>query len=173
MVGPGVKGRPQACVTCSRRKKRCDLQRPSCGQCRKSCIPCGGYNRGPKRSNAGNSGASTSNSNTTGNDVEIAPFYGVAGAPLYMQDASPPFVDPLRVSSYPAPETDHQFMTAPPSLYLYSSRIQHQMLILSTCLRRQPSLHCLPRQFLLHWKALRIQPRPRSLRLLQPQISFP
>lgn len=39
----GVKGRPQACVTCRRRKKGCDLVRPSCGQCRKACIPCGGY----------------------------------------------------------------------------------------------------------------------------------
>ncbi|CRL18413.1 unnamed protein product [Penicillium camemberti] len=34
----GVAGRSKACRTCRRRKKG-----PSCGQCRKSCIPCEGY----------------------------------------------------------------------------------------------------------------------------------
>ncbi|CAG9996162.1 unnamed protein product [Clonostachys byssicola] len=39
----GVRGRSKACSTCRRRKKGCDLQQPSCGQCRKAAIPCGGY----------------------------------------------------------------------------------------------------------------------------------
>ncbi|PTU23858.1 hypothetical protein P175DRAFT_0527312 [Aspergillus ochraceoroseus IBT 24754] len=41
----GVPGRSKACVTCLRRKKRCDLQKPRCGPCRKACIECGGYYR--------------------------------------------------------------------------------------------------------------------------------
>ncbi|KAL3443145.1 hypothetical protein BJX65DRAFT_312166 [Aspergillus insuetus] len=41
----GVPGKSKGCNTCRRRKKRCDLQRPSCGQCRKSAIPCDGYTR--------------------------------------------------------------------------------------------------------------------------------
>ncbi|KAE8381732.1 hypothetical protein BDV26DRAFT_254978 [Aspergillus bertholletiae] len=40
-----IKDRPTACLTCLKRKKGCDRQKPSCGQCRKSCIPCLGYNR--------------------------------------------------------------------------------------------------------------------------------
>ncbi|CAI7567256.1 unnamed protein product [Penicillium glandicola] len=42
----GVPGRSKACRTCRRRKKGCDLQQPSCGQCRKACIPCEGYAEG-------------------------------------------------------------------------------------------------------------------------------
>ncbi|KAJ5373090.1 hypothetical protein N7517_005096 [Penicillium concentricum] len=42
----GVPGRSKACRTCRRRKKGCDLQQPSCGQCRKSSIPCEGYAEG-------------------------------------------------------------------------------------------------------------------------------
>ncbi|EFQ98243.1 hypothetical protein MGYG_01278 [Nannizzia gypsea CBS 118893] len=33
------------CNTCRRRKKGCDMQRPSCGQCKKLGISCGGYGR--------------------------------------------------------------------------------------------------------------------------------
>ncbi|KAJ0423215.1 hypothetical protein BJY00DRAFT_310343 [Aspergillus carlsbadensis] len=41
----GVPGKSKGCNTCRRRKKGCDFQRPSCGQCRKSAIPCAGYSR--------------------------------------------------------------------------------------------------------------------------------
>ncbi|KAL2859299.1 hypothetical protein BJX68DRAFT_261739 [Aspergillus pseudodeflectus] len=41
----GVPGKSKGCNKCRRRKKGCDLQQPSCGQCRKSAIPCDGYSR--------------------------------------------------------------------------------------------------------------------------------
>ncbi|OJD37392.1 c6 zinc finger domain protein [Diplodia corticola] len=41
----GVPGRSKGCATCRRRKKGCDLQRPACGQCLKSGLQCGGYDR--------------------------------------------------------------------------------------------------------------------------------
>ncbi|KAF1927248.1 uncharacterized protein M421DRAFT_422097 [Didymella exigua CBS 183.55] len=39
----GVPGRSKGCVTCRKRKKGCDLQRPACGQCLERKIKCGGY----------------------------------------------------------------------------------------------------------------------------------
>ncbi|KAF9880416.1 C6 zinc finger domain protein [Colletotrichum karsti] len=41
----GVPGRSKGCNTCRKRKKGCDLQRPSCGQCLKAGIKCAGYER--------------------------------------------------------------------------------------------------------------------------------
>ncbi|TEA17832.1 Beauvericin cluster-specific repressor BEA4 [Colletotrichum sidae] len=41
----GVPGRSKGCNTCRRRKKGCDLQRPTCGQCHKAGIECAGYER--------------------------------------------------------------------------------------------------------------------------------
>ncbi|OLN97919.1 hypothetical protein CCHL11_02606 [Colletotrichum chlorophyti] len=41
----GVPGRSKACNTCRMRKKGCDFQRPSCGQCRRIGVDCGGYTR--------------------------------------------------------------------------------------------------------------------------------
>ncbi|KAL4882204.1 hypothetical protein BJY04DRAFT_217529 [Aspergillus karnatakaensis] len=41
----GVPGRSKACVTCLKRKKRCDLEKPFCGTCRKARVECGGYYR--------------------------------------------------------------------------------------------------------------------------------
>ncbi|KAL4869243.1 hypothetical protein BDV12DRAFT_208675 [Aspergillus spectabilis] len=41
----GVPGRSKACVTCLKRKKRCDLEKPFCGTCRKARVQCGGYHR--------------------------------------------------------------------------------------------------------------------------------
>ncbi|KAF2817594.1 uncharacterized protein BDZ99DRAFT_19666 [Mytilinidion resinicola] len=41
----GVPGRSKGCKTCRARKKGCDLQRPQCGQCIRSKVMCGGYNR--------------------------------------------------------------------------------------------------------------------------------
>ncbi|KAF2194589.1 hypothetical protein K469DRAFT_617173 [Zopfia rhizophila CBS 207.26] len=41
----GVPGRSKGCATCRKRKKRCDLQRPSCGQCEERGLVCGGYER--------------------------------------------------------------------------------------------------------------------------------
>ncbi|KAH6689696.1 hypothetical protein F5X68DRAFT_254157 [Plectosphaerella plurivora] len=41
----GVPGRSKGCHTCRRRKKGCDGQRPSCGQCQKARIECHGYER--------------------------------------------------------------------------------------------------------------------------------
>ncbi|KAH8891986.1 hypothetical protein GQ53DRAFT_841306 [Thozetella sp. PMI_491] len=41
----GVPGRSKACNTCRKRKKSCDHKRPSCSQCRKSGLDCGGYER--------------------------------------------------------------------------------------------------------------------------------
>ncbi|KAL4965968.1 Zn(II)2Cys6 transcription factor domain-containing protein [Aspergillus stella-maris] len=41
----GVPGKSKGCGTCRRRKKGCDLQRPACGQCRKSSLFCTGYER--------------------------------------------------------------------------------------------------------------------------------
>ncbi|PSN74884.1 hypothetical protein BS50DRAFT_26197 [Corynespora cassiicola Philippines] len=40
----GVPGRSKGCITCRRRKKGCDLQRPICGQCRSKGLFCGSYN---------------------------------------------------------------------------------------------------------------------------------
>ncbi|EPE10372.1 fungal transcriptional regulatory protein [Ophiostoma piceae UAMH 11346] len=42
----GVPGRSKACATCRRRKKGCDFQRPSCTQCLRAGLECGGYERG-------------------------------------------------------------------------------------------------------------------------------
>ncbi|KAF1952132.1 hypothetical protein CC80DRAFT_596767 [Byssothecium circinans] len=39
----GVPGRSKACITCRRRRKGCDLKTPSCGQCERMGIMCGGY----------------------------------------------------------------------------------------------------------------------------------
>ncbi|KAL4927852.1 Zn(II)2Cys6 transcription factor domain-containing protein [Aspergillus undulatus] len=39
----GVPGRSKACVTCLKRKKRCDLEKPFCGTCRKARVEYGGY----------------------------------------------------------------------------------------------------------------------------------
>jgi Fungal specific transcription factor domain/Fungal Zn(2)-Cys(6) binuclear cluster domain len=41
----GVAGKSKGCSTCRRRKKGCDLARPSCGQCLKRGDVCGGYQR--------------------------------------------------------------------------------------------------------------------------------
>ncbi|KAL4802932.1 hypothetical protein BDV18DRAFT_145871 [Aspergillus unguis] len=41
----GVPGRSKACVTCLKRKKRCDLAKPTCGTCLKARVECGGYHR--------------------------------------------------------------------------------------------------------------------------------
>jgi Fungal specific transcription factor domain/Fungal Zn(2)-Cys(6) binuclear cluster domain len=41
----GVAGKSKGCSTCRRRKKGCDLGRPTCGQCLKSGNVCGGYER--------------------------------------------------------------------------------------------------------------------------------
>ncbi|KAG8164676.1 hypothetical protein KVR01_004951 [Diaporthe batatas] len=41
----GVPGRSKACLTCRKRKKGCDYQRPECTQCMKAGIQCGGYER--------------------------------------------------------------------------------------------------------------------------------
>ncbi|KAL7935144.1 hypothetical protein V8C35DRAFT_279598 [Trichoderma chlorosporum] len=41
----GVPGKSQACSTCRKRKKRCDLQRPACGSCIRLGLDCGGYTR--------------------------------------------------------------------------------------------------------------------------------
>jgi Fungal specific transcription factor domain/Fungal Zn(2)-Cys(6) binuclear cluster domain len=41
----GVAGKSKGCSTCRKRKKGCDLARPSCGQCVKSGHPCGGYQK--------------------------------------------------------------------------------------------------------------------------------
>ena len=41
----GVAGKSKGCSTCRKRKKGCDLARPSCGQCVKSGHACGGYQK--------------------------------------------------------------------------------------------------------------------------------
>ncbi|CAH0036422.1 unnamed protein product [Clonostachys rhizophaga] len=41
----GVPGRSKACKTCRSRRVKCDLQRPSCGQCQRRQVTCGGYER--------------------------------------------------------------------------------------------------------------------------------
>ncbi|PTB35646.1 hypothetical protein M441DRAFT_31853 [Trichoderma asperellum CBS 433.97] len=41
----GVPGRSKGCVTCRRRKKGCDKNVPSCHQCIRSGLQCGGYGR--------------------------------------------------------------------------------------------------------------------------------
>ncbi|KAK3986946.1 hypothetical protein QBC44DRAFT_130383 [Cladorrhinum sp. PSN332] len=41
----GVAGRSKACLTCRRRRKGCDFQRPSCGQCQRLGLRCDGYER--------------------------------------------------------------------------------------------------------------------------------
>ncbi|KAL4932984.1 Zn(II)2Cys6 transcription factor domain-containing protein [Aspergillus undulatus] len=41
----GVPGKAKGCNACRRRKRECDLQRRICGQCRKSSLVCGGYQR--------------------------------------------------------------------------------------------------------------------------------
>ncbi|KAH6603181.1 zn2-c6 fungal-type dna-binding domain [Trichoderma cornu-damae] len=41
----GVPGRSKGCVTCRRRKKGCDKNVPSCHQCIRSGLQCGGYER--------------------------------------------------------------------------------------------------------------------------------
>ncbi|KAK2027073.1 hypothetical protein LX32DRAFT_695158 [Colletotrichum zoysiae] len=54
----GVPGRSKGCNTCRKRKKGCDLQRPSCGQCQKAGIQCAGYERKRIFVNVTNPGAS-------------------------------------------------------------------------------------------------------------------
>ncbi|KAL2174082.1 uncharacterized protein P884DRAFT_250583 [Thermothelomyces heterothallicus CBS 202.75] len=39
----GVPGRSKACITCRKRRKGCDLERPACSQCRKAGLQCEGY----------------------------------------------------------------------------------------------------------------------------------
>ncbi|KAK3906041.1 Sterigmatocystin biosynthesis regulatory protein [Staphylotrichum tortipilum] len=39
----GVPGRSKACLTCRKRRKGCDLERPACSQCRKAGVTCSGY----------------------------------------------------------------------------------------------------------------------------------
>ncbi|KAK4442809.1 Sterigmatocystin biosynthesis regulatory protein [Podospora aff. communis PSN243] len=39
----GVPGRSKACLTCRKRRKGCDLKRPTCMQCSKAGLKCGGY----------------------------------------------------------------------------------------------------------------------------------
>ncbi|KAK3300095.1 uncharacterized protein B0H64DRAFT_7105 [Chaetomium fimeti] len=39
----GVPGRSKSCITCRKRRKGCDLEKPACGQCRKGGLTCGGY----------------------------------------------------------------------------------------------------------------------------------
>ncbi|KAK4031328.1 Sterigmatocystin biosynthesis regulatory protein [Parachaetomium inaequale] len=39
----GVPGRSKACITCRKRRKGCDLERPTCAQCRKAGVTCAGY----------------------------------------------------------------------------------------------------------------------------------
>ncbi|KAF5667083.1 hypothetical protein FHETE_5786 [Fusarium heterosporum] len=41
----GVPGRSKGCATCRKRKKGCDKQIPSCGQCLVLGVSCGGYGR--------------------------------------------------------------------------------------------------------------------------------
>ncbi|KAK4164037.1 hypothetical protein QBC43DRAFT_211492 [Cladorrhinum sp. PSN259] len=41
----GVAGRSKACLTCRRRRKGCDFQRPSCGNCQRLGLKCEGYER--------------------------------------------------------------------------------------------------------------------------------
>ncbi|KAL4989870.1 hypothetical protein BDW68DRAFT_175624 [Aspergillus falconensis] len=41
----GVPGRSRVCVACLKRKKRCGLEKPFCGTCRKARVECGGYYR--------------------------------------------------------------------------------------------------------------------------------
>ncbi|KAJ5591624.1 uncharacterized protein N7459_001993 [Penicillium hispanicum] len=41
----GVPGRSRGCKTCRRRKKGCDLQHPTCGQCQRAGLECEGYVR--------------------------------------------------------------------------------------------------------------------------------
>ncbi|KAL7921308.1 hypothetical protein ACQKWADRAFT_327803 [Trichoderma austrokoningii] len=41
----GVPGRSKGCVTCRRRKKGCDQNVPSCNQCTRAGLECGGYER--------------------------------------------------------------------------------------------------------------------------------
>ncbi|GAB1313194.1 hypothetical protein MFIFM68171_03404 [Madurella fahalii] len=40
----GVPGRSKACITCRKRRKGCDLERPTCSQCKKAGLTCEGYN---------------------------------------------------------------------------------------------------------------------------------
>ncbi|KAM0354851.1 hypothetical protein ACHAPU_000679 [Fusarium lateritium] len=64
----GVPGRSKGCITCRKRKKGCDKQIPSCGQCLALGITCGGYGReqiwlnseGPKQTVYSRSSKSTS-----------------------------------------------------------------------------------------------------------------
>ncbi|KAK4223214.1 Sterigmatocystin biosynthesis regulatory protein [Podospora fimiseda] len=39
----GVPGRSKGCLTCRKRRKGCDLEKPACSQCKKAGIECGGY----------------------------------------------------------------------------------------------------------------------------------
>ncbi|KAK1751951.1 Sterigmatocystin biosynthesis regulatory protein [Echria macrotheca] len=43
----GVPGRSKGCITCRTRRKGCDLQRPTCGQCTKAGLTCAGYSTPP------------------------------------------------------------------------------------------------------------------------------
>ncbi|KAK4166912.1 Sterigmatocystin biosynthesis regulatory protein [Cladorrhinum sp. PSN259] len=39
----GVPGRSKGCLTCRKRRKGCDLEKPACSQCRKAGVVCEGY----------------------------------------------------------------------------------------------------------------------------------
>ncbi|KAK3997871.1 Sterigmatocystin biosynthesis regulatory protein [Cladorrhinum sp. PSN332] len=39
----GVPGRSKGCLTCRKRRKGCDLEKPACSQCKKAGVVCGGY----------------------------------------------------------------------------------------------------------------------------------
>ncbi|KAF2001727.1 hypothetical protein P154DRAFT_619097 [Amniculicola lignicola CBS 123094] len=41
----GVPGRSKGCITCRRRKKKCDLQKPNCANCAKGRFDCEGFGR--------------------------------------------------------------------------------------------------------------------------------
>ncbi|KAH7135693.1 hypothetical protein B0J11DRAFT_167077 [Dendryphion nanum] len=41
----GVPGRSKGCLTCRERRKRCDLQQPTCANCIRGRFVCGGYQR--------------------------------------------------------------------------------------------------------------------------------
>ncbi|KAF2686006.1 hypothetical protein K458DRAFT_416371 [Lentithecium fluviatile CBS 122367] len=55
----GVPGRAKGCSTCRKRKKKCDLQTPTCGNCSKGNYDCGGYQREMLIVHVDNSGKGT------------------------------------------------------------------------------------------------------------------
>ncbi|KAK4155283.1 Sterigmatocystin biosynthesis regulatory protein [Chaetomidium leptoderma] len=71
----GVPGRSKACITCRKRRKGCDLQKPACTQCQKAGLDCAGYDAPrvfvvstPSRRHAGYS-VSAAASHTTQNQL--------------------------------------------------------------------------------------------------------